>query len=187
MEHFYNSIGEDWFSYFEFYKDMVHTLPNPATVVEVGCWKGRSTAALAVEIINSKKKISLYCVDAWRYFHNTEQPLIDQAGFDEIYREFMLNMAPVKSVITTIRETSVNAADFFPNNFIDFVFLDAAHHYENVKADIQAWLPKVTPGGIISGHDYFTRVHPGVKQAVDEIFPDVETIPEQNVWYYKNK
>lgn len=51
----------------------------------------------------------------------------------------------------------------------DFVYTDAAHDYENVKADILAWLPKVRENGIIAGHDYYSPT-PGVIQAVDEIF-----------------
>ena len=49
------------------------------------------------------------------------------------------------------------------------MFIDAAHDYENVKLDIQHWLPKVRVGGIIAGHDYDPRWE-GVIKAVDESF-----------------
>ena len=40
--------------------------------------------------------------------------------------------------------------------------------------DLEAWFPKVKPGGILAGHDYadidFGRTDFGVKSAVDEFF-----------------
>jgi predicted O-methyltransferase YrrM len=53
---------------------------------------------------------------------------------------------------------------------LDFVFIDADHSYEGCKADIEAWFPKVKPGGLLSGHDYDNPDFPefGVKRAVDE-------------------
>jgi predicted O-methyltransferase YrrM len=51
---------------------------------------------------------------------------------------------------------------------VDFVFIDADHEYDSVVKDINAWLPKIKQGGIISGHDYFNPC--GVKKAVDEKF-----------------
>ena len=39
------------------------------------------------------------------------------------------------------------------NQVFDFVFIDGDHRYESVRRDIQAWLPKVRPGGIMGGHD----------------------------------
>ena len=57
----------------------------------------------------------------------------------------------------------------FPNESLDFVFIDAGHMYEEVKEDISLWLPKVKPGGVISGHDYSNK-WPGVAAAVNEMF-----------------
>jgi hypothetical protein len=57
---------------------------------------------------------------------------------------------------------------------LDFVFLDAAHDYDNVKADITAWRSKVKSGGYLGGHDY-QLIFPGVMKAVQEEFPQHQT------------
>lgn len=63
MEHFYQNIGEDWFTYPNLYKEMVEKSSNGSLFVEVGSWKGRSASFMAVEILNSKKDIKFDCVD----------------------------------------------------------------------------------------------------------------------------
>jgi predicted O-methyltransferase YrrM len=80
---------------------------------------------------------------------------------------FTNNIKPVEDYITSIRKPSVEASNDFRDNSIEIVFIDAAHEYEPVKEDINAWLPKVRNGGLIAGHDYLL---PSVKKAVDEIF-----------------
>jgi len=58
----------------------------------------------------------------------------------------------------------------FDDESLDLVFLDADHSEEGVGSDLAAWVPKVRPGGIVAGHDYAARHHPGVKPAVDAFF-----------------
>ena len=72
---------------------------------------------------------------------------------------------------------TVAAAEHVEDEWADFVFIDAGHSYEAVRADIAAWLPKVRPGGWFGGHDYHSA-HPGVIRAVDEAFGNrVEVLP----------
>lgn len=70
-----------------------------------------------------------------------------------------------------MRSTSDQAAHRFPNEYFDFVYIDANHSYESAKQDIALWHPKVKPGGILAGHDYLDGVFHGqkygVKRAVD--------------------
>lgn len=162
MEHFYQFIGEDWFTYPELYKQAVRDFDS-GVFVEVGSWKGRSAAFLGVEIINSGKPIKLYCVDTWK--GSVEHQEIDCVLNDSLYDEFSNNIKILESVITPVRLPSVEAAKQFEDNSIDFVFLDASHEYEDIKADIAAWYPKVKPGGLFAGHDYSWT---GVNKAVTE-------------------
>jgi hypothetical protein len=80
-------------------------------------------------------------------------------------------MKPLEKHYFPLKISSLDAVKKFRDESLDFVFIDASHEYEDVKKDIEAWLPKVKPGGILAGHDYHGDENdwfPGVKQAVNE-------------------
>jgi hypothetical protein len=99
-----------------------------------------------------------------------------------------------------IGDSRATAAMFKPG-IADVVFLDAAHDYGNVVADIDAWRPIVRPGGVLAGHDFdrsllecseeelwehreyetYKGLHHGVAFAVRKSFPAFE-ISGDSVW-----
>lgn len=181
MEHIYNQeqFGENWFSFPNLYRDFVANTPDNSIFVEVGCWKGKSSAYLAVEIINSGKNITLYCVDSWNGpIEDTNNSLI---ATDQIYHIFLENTKDLRSVIVPIRADSLLASTKFEDESLDMVFIDAGHEYEHVKNDIRAWYPKVKSGGIIAGHDYNTA-WPGVIKAVNEFFSNQSVLYAEYCW-----
>jgi hypothetical protein len=195
MEHFYHNIGENWFDYQDLYSQMVNYFPDKAHFVEVGSWKGRSAAYMAVEIINSQKHIKFDCVDTWE--GSEEHTNLESWAFNYelledknwLYQLFLTNTTPVNHVINPIKTTSLEASKLYPNRSLDFIFIDASHDYENVKTDVETWYPKVKIGGYIGGHDYPS--FEGVKKAVDEFlqqdFIKKENITMNNIstWLYK--
>lgn len=92
----------------------------------------------------------------------------------------------LKMCITTLRSKpihcligdSVEMADRIPSDKkLDWVYIDAGHTKEEVKADFEAWYPKVRSGGIVSGHDYGDNDCIGVKEFIDEyiqLHPEVK-------------
>lgn len=168
MNHFYTKIP-GWFSFRGLYEQAVKEAKDGAHFVEVGSWKGRSAAFMAVEIINSGKKIRFDCVDTWQGSQEPKHLADESVKNGTLFEEFLKNMEPLRGICHTwdfIRMGSVEAAATFPNASLDFVFIDAAHDYENVLADIRAWWPKVKPGGVLAGDDYYFR---GVKRAVEDV------------------
>lgn len=74
--------------------------------------------------------------------------------------------------VTPVKAKSREAAGQIKD--VDAVYLDAAHDYASVAADIRAWLPKNRRPGWIMGHDYDLSA---VRQAVLELLgpPDRTT------------
>jgi predicted O-methyltransferase YrrM len=165
MEHYFHTLGENWFTYSPLYHKIVNHFPNKSHFVEVGVWKGMSAAFMAVEIINSEKDIKFDCIDTWEIVEESKTGIPDD-WYENLYETFLKNITPVKHIINPIKKISWEAAEDYKDKSLDFVFIDAAHDYDSVKKDINAWFPKIKDGGIIAGHDYEL----GVKTAVDEYF-----------------
>jgi len=184
MEHIYQreEFGENWFTYPELYSEIIDRLPNGSTIVEVGSWKGKSIAYFVVEAANRGKQISAYAVDTWK--GSEEHKDYNEVKMDTLYELFLNNTAPIKDMFQHIRKPSLEAANDFEDDSVDFVFIDAAHDYESVKSDISAWITKVKPCGIIAGHDYLCE---GVKKAVNEYFGDSVLFRNsmENCWIVK--
>lgn len=191
MEHFYNKIGEDWMDFQDLYSEMIDHFPDNSHFVEIGSWKGRSAAYMAVELINSGKKIKFDCVDTWL---GSQEHLEPSSPFfvqelikdkDWLYYEFLKNIRPVSDFINPIRMSSLEAVSLYENRSLDFVFIDASHEYDDVKKDIVAWYPKVKKGGYLCGHDYTT--FDGVRKAVDEtiIFNRLNWSLKKSYWIHR--
>lgn len=180
MEHFYKDT-QGWFDFKKFYS-YVLSLFEGGKFVEVGCWKGRSAAYMAVEILNSGKGIDFYCVDHW------------SGDFDgvlknkDVFEDFIKNLNPVLDKIKIIKKPSADSAKIFQDESLDFVFLDASHDYESIKSDLSSWFPKIKINGVLGGHDYN---HFEVKRAVDEWAEafdiEIDSTSYENVWYTRIK
>jgi hypothetical protein len=182
MDHFFESI-EGWFQFYNIYNRAVEAAgPTGSHFVEVGAWKGKSAAYLATTIVNSGKQIQFDVVDTWRGSNEVYHQADPMVIADTLYEHFLNNMKPVEGYYNPIRGLSTVVAQQYADNSLDMVMLDASHDYENVKADILAWLPKVKPGGVLAGDDY-QRDFSGVMQAVDEQFPGCQI--ENGSWIYR--
>lgn len=186
MKHFFNQkqFGENWFTYANFYRDMVKQLDNNSHIVEVGSWKGKSSVFMAVEIINSGKNIKFDCVDTWLGSKDGLTANHRAVLNNTLYDIFLSNIEPVKHIINPIRMTSVEASQLYQDCSLDFVFIDAGHSYASVKQDIESWLPKLKHGSILAGHDY-NNGWPGVNRAVNEKFKKHNILSKEKCWIVK--
>lgn len=137
--------------------DFVSSLPENLTMVEIGCYRGESTKMF----LDSGKVKHITCIDPFDFGGTTGGG--DVAAVRKI---FMETIAEYGNKVTHIDAYSKDAVSNFADGSLDLVYIDGRHEYEYVHQDITLWLPKVRPGGIISGHDH---QHPDVVRAIKEI------------------
>jgi hypothetical protein len=169
---------------------VVQQLPDDMDLqgVEVGSWVGDS----AVTILTTRGRLFLTCVDTFDGSKTDQTGDIANAlkvaakNSDIVIDTFCDNLQPYKGRCAACRCDSSNLPFEQADGSLDFIYIDAGHSYEEVKADIEAWLTKLkhAPHAIIAGHDYNDRQFPGVKQAVDEAFGD-KVQYQGHVWYVK--
>jgi len=119
----------------------------------------------------------LISVDPWLEAEPEEyvdRANVPQGEHERFYETTLQRLAPHGKRSEIRRLMSVEATRDVPDASLDFVYIDARHDYESVLEDLDAWFPKVRPGGILAGHDYvdgtFSSGVFGVKSAVDEFF-----------------
>lgn len=175
--------GYPWFTYPQFYDWLAERCRD---VVEVGSWKGFSTAHLAKALKRRPDRGWLHAVDVWHnagaYWGDFQKRFPGDTG-EHLYQTFLTHLMAydVQDVVIPYRMPSLIAATVFKaqGKMFDAVFIDGDHSYAAVRSDILAWLPLVRPGGILAGHDYNNR---HVRRAVDELLPAVNHA-EGHVWW----
>lgn len=163
----------------DIYDMAVDQAQNGAVFVELGAFKGRSTSYLIDRIQDSGKLIQLYVIDMWAWdFDFEKHEEIEDADTLEQFKHFVGAERLALPFVNIVRSDSIQAANGFQDKQIDFIFFDTHHEYQHVVTELNQWLPKLKAGSIASGHDFG---HPGVKQAVEEVFGDCETIESKKI------
>lgn len=141
-------------------------VPPKGVIVEIGSFVGRSSWTIAK---SCEPSVTVYCVDSWEdaYLNPLrEHPQMAARQQDQTYN-FDLFKENTKDcpniVILKGRSTKVPWPD---DRQIDFLFIDGWHESPDVDNDIATWLPRLKPGGILSGHDFHVFNYPDVCRAV---------------------
>jgi hypothetical protein len=175
---------DGWFGWRSAQEEAVSSFPTGSRFVEVGTYLGRSLCSLGEVVERSGKNIELIGIDTCRGSGPEGRHGIDYHGgavaegggtFAGALHKNVLDCG-FGETITLIISDSVSAARLFSNASLDWVHLDARHDYASVKADIEAWLPKVKAGGWLSGDDYDEQKWPEVVKAV------ADTLPRASLW-----
>jgi hypothetical protein len=149
--------------------ELAEWIPAGSSMVEIGSYRGESANIFA----QSGNLASIVCVDAWHGPHYSQgEPAFDQVA------------ALWTPLITKRKAAGLDAAKTFKAQSLDFVYIDADHSYDAVRADIDAWNTKVRAGGLIGGHDY-CHAFPGVIRAVSETFGIPERVFPDSSWLVK--
>lgn len=159
----------------ELYNLVVDNRQHDIKIVDVGCWTGQSTCVLAnlAEMYGGK----VFAID---WFKGSEATNLEWAGKYYNIRGILENNLRQFSFydkVEIIDAPSTQAVTRFDDNSLDVVFLDADHRYKWIKEDIERWIPKVKPGGILCGHDCEVVLSEGVESLM-KVYKDYDTIKE---------
>ena len=150
---------------------VLETIPPNAVCAEIGVWMADFSEA----IVRAAQPRELHLIDPWLYRADFPRRwyggarAASQRDMDTICDGARLRMAEYPGVHVH-RMTSVDASRMFSDMCLDWVYIDGDHSQDAVAADLEAWWPKIKPGGILAADDYLWRDENGersVKQALD--------------------
>ena len=121
--------------------------------VEIGVYKGEN----AKRMLSSLPIKMLYLVDPYELYkewdYEGEVAKVNKNTMKKLEETAKKRLKHFKNKIIWIKKKSEDAFKDIPNN-LDFVYIDAAHDYFNVKKDTENYYPKIKKGGILAGHDF---------------------------------
>lgn len=127
---------------------------RPRTVVELGCFVGWTSVHLALALQARGATGQLYCVDYQQdYLDVTKDNLVRHKAAGGA--RFVRGMSLDASVLAALPARP------------DIVFLDTSHEYPDTLKEIEAYLPRLAPGGFLVIHD--TVSIPGSRRSLDEL------------------
>jgi hypothetical protein len=155
---------------------LLERLPKGGVCAEIGVWKGDFSERILAVV----RPARLHLIDPWQAVAGQDYESAryggklaeGQAEMDAIYAAVLERFARERrnGIVEVHRLTSAEAAERFRDGDLDFVYIDGNHRYEFVKADLEAYAPKLRPGGFLAGDDYGVEGwwEDGVTRAVDE-------------------
>jgi predicted O-methyltransferase YrrM len=143
----------------------VAEIPQPATVVEVGSYCGRSTVVLGSALQALAPTVRLHAIDP----HEGEIGAPDSgvSRTEPTLAKFTHTIAEagLTDVVELVQQRSYETDWKRP---IAFLLVDGLHDYANVSRDFHHFEPWLVPGAYVAFHDY-SDYWPNVKAFVNEL------------------
>ena len=139
--------------------DVVVSVPDGATVVEIGVLYGRS-ASVFLQVAKAGKPLDLHLVDPW-VVSQGDTYMTFHRMVDQNFRDVQFTMHNCKS------------EDVEFDNMVDLLHVDGDHSPNGIVGDCDEWLMLVADGGVVFFHDYATRnldgslMYPQIEETVD--------------------
>jgi predicted O-methyltransferase YrrM len=162
---------------------------------ELGTHHGRSAVLLADTMRNKKMDATLITVDIFddrglsRRFR--EGKVVTQISKGKTKADWKhgavvdrIKKLGLSDYINVVKSLTAPAARDFQGTKLKFLFIDAGHDYDNVKADFEAWSPLILEDGVLAFHDSTTS---GVSKVLEEIegWEEYDRIDSLSVWRRK--
>jgi hypothetical protein len=140
-----------WTPHLHFGYDLVATL-RPGVLVELGVDRGESYFAFCQAAAEHRTGTRCFGVDTWRGDQHAGE--YDETTFAQVCEH---NRAHYESFSTLVRCDFDEALARFEDESIDVLHLDGLHTEEAVRHDVDSWLTKLRPGGLLLLHDVRVR------------------------------
>lgn len=136
--------------------DFLNFLPKGGCVAEIGVFRG----AFSEMILRNVRPSKFHLIDPW-IVHDDPDYSFDPANsnqsthnshFNEVKDKFSTQIN--EGIVELHRTTSTEAVSLFPDNYFDFIYVDAMHYHAAVLNDLVLFQNKLKKGGIIGGHDF---------------------------------
>lgn len=152
-------------------------LPKNCIAAEVGVAFG----GFSKYILEEMKPTSFYAIDMydeqlegfWNKNIFKEQKITHYDWYEKEFKDYI-----DAGVLKMHKSISWDAMKAYPDNYFDYLYLDAAHDYESVKKDIEAIYPKMKKGSIIQFNDYTygtSNVYYGVIPLVNKFINETDS------------
>ncbi len=140
-----------WTEHIFFAYDLVAKL-RPKVVVELGTDRGESYFAFCQSVKENKTGTRTFAIDHWR--GDSHAGSYDSATFEDVAQH---QRSHYEAFSTLFRSSFDDALSRFEPESIDLLHIDGHHTEDAVRNDVESWLPKLRPGGILLMHDVAMR------------------------------
>lgn len=151
-----------WCDFAPAYAEAIATAAPGATIIECGCFFGRSTRLLCELAAEAGKDLRLCAYDTFCGItvshisepHYQAALVKAQAAPGGLEAACRAHVGELQSLITITVLDSLTASQRHAPESAWLVWLDDDHATAHVARELEAWWPVVQPGGWLGGHDY---------------------------------
>ncbi|MGI8430862.1 MAG: class I SAM-dependent methyltransferase [Chthoniobacterales bacterium] len=140
-----------WTEHIFFAYDLVAQL-RPEVFVELGTDRGESYFAFCQSVCENQTGTRCFAVDHW--LGDSHAGSYDEATYQDVSEHNRVHYAAFS---TLLRSSFDDALSRFARESVDLLHVDGHHTEEAARHDVESWLPKLRPGGILLLHDVAVR------------------------------
>lgn len=144
-------------AYYRSLYDYASMLEDNSLIVEIGVWKGYSTAIMGSAIQGTRSRI--IAIDPILSIHSFNDESVNHlysSSYEEV--EERIRFLKLDGYIALVSDYSTNVLSRWDGRFIDLLYIDGDHHYEAVRKDCE-WMQYVKPGGYAAFDDWNSAPH----------------------------
>lgn len=155
---------------------LLKKMPKNSICTEIGVRQGK----FSLDILKYVKPKKLFLIDTW----SNDDAYYEPKNYDVVVTKFGNNKS-----VEIIKSKSVEASKQFSDSFFDWIYIDADHTYNAVRADLESFFNTVKKNGFITGDNYDTKNYPDLVRAVDEFIDNypMKKISFKNFQYILQK